>query len=176
MLSIVIEEQGLSATLPLIITGPQSDGIDVSPIGFHLWMDGGVTIDFRGRGLKDLCLEPFRESQHVDGAMDIHLGRLYRIVLVMDRRGGTGKIINFIHFYVQGKGDVLAEELKIGILQEVNDISLDSCIKIVHTKDIIALFYEMIAEVRTEKTGASGNQGTNLILVFQGITPIWFSG
>jgi hypothetical protein len=94
----------------------------------------------------------------------------------MDRRGGTGKIINFIHFYVQGKGDVLAEELKIGILQEVNDISLDSCIKIVHTKDIIALFYEMIAEVRTEKTGASGNQGTNLILVFQGITPIWFSG
>jgi hypothetical protein len=108
--------------------------------------------------------------------MDIDLGRLDRIVLVMDRRGGTGEIINFIHLDVQGKGDVVAEEFKIGILLEVDDIVLDPCIKIVHAKDIIALFYEMLAEMGTEKTGPPGDQDTNPILIFQGITPIWFLG
>ncbi len=136
-------------------------------------MDGGVPVDFRSRGLKNPGLEPFCESQHVDGAMDIDLGRLYRVVLVMDRRGGTGEIVNFIHLDVEGKGDVVAEELKIGILQEVDDIFLDSCIKVVHTKDIIALFYETFAEMGAEKTGTSGDQDTNPILIFQGITPIW---
>jgi hypothetical protein len=92
----------------------------------------------------------------------------------MDRRGGTGEIVNFIHLDVEGKGDVVAEEFKIGIPQEVDDIFLDSCIKIIHTKDIIALFYETFAEMGTEKTSTSCDQDANPILIFQGITPIWF--
>ena len=177
MLPIIIEEQGLGATLPLIITGPWSDGIDVSPISFHLWMDGGVPVDFRGRGLKDLRFEPFGKSQHVDGAMDIDFGRLDRIVLVMDRRGGTGEIVNFIHLDVEGKGDVVAEEFKIRVPHQMNDVFLCSRVEIIHAKDIIALFYETFAEMGTEKTGASGDQDTNPILIFQGRTPIgliWF--
>jgi len=48
VLPVIIEAEGLGAALAFVIAGSQADGINVSPIGFRLWMDLGVAIDFAG--------------------------------------------------------------------------------------------------------------------------------
>ena len=52
------------------------------------------------------------QTQHVDRAVDASLGRLHRIVLIVDRRGWAGEIVYLIHFDKQREGDVMADEFK----------------------------------------------------------------
>jgi hypothetical protein len=85
----------------------------------RLWMYDRIAINFGGGGLKDLGLKSFRKPQHVDGAVDIHLGRLDRVVLIMDRRGRTGQVIDFVHLHIERKGDVMAKKFKIRGIQKM---------------------------------------------------------
>jgi len=96
MLAVVIEEKGLRATFPLIITGPWTDGVDASEIGLGLGVDGRISIDLRSGSLKNLGFEALGQAQHVDRAVNIDLSGLDRIVLVMDRGRGTGQVVNLI--------------------------------------------------------------------------------
>ena len=92
VLAVIVEEQRLGAALAFVVAGARADRIDVAPVVLGLRMDMGVAIDLAGRGLEDLRLHPLGQAQHVDGAMDAGLGRLHRIVLVVDRarRGRRG--------------------------------------------------------------------------------------
>ena len=78
-------------------------------------MDLGVTIDLAGGSLKNFCLHPFGQPQHVDGPMHTGLGGLDRIKLIVDGGGRTGQIINFVHLHKQGKGDIVAHQFKMGV-------------------------------------------------------------
>jgi hypothetical protein len=70
--------------------------------------------------------------------MDIDLCRLYRIILVVDGGGRAGEVVDFVNFHIEGKGDVMAEEFKIGAVEEMGDISLSPSVKIIHTENIIS--------------------------------------
>jgi len=107
MLFLVIKKQGFRTAFTLIITGPDPGGIDMAPIILCLRMDFRVTVHFRGGGLKNLRLNPFGQPQHVNGPMYRGLGGLDRVKLVMNRRGGTGKIVNFINLYVERKSNIM---------------------------------------------------------------------
>ena len=52
----------------------------------------------------------------------------------------------------------MAEELKIGVLEQMNDISFTACIKVIHTQHIVTLLQEAITEVGSEEPGATGDK------------------
>jgi len=163
MLAAIVEEEGFRTPFSFVITGAGADTVDISPVTFGLGMEGGVSIDLRGGGLQDFSPETLGQAQHIDGAMDIDLRGLNRIILIMDGGGRTGKIVDFIHFDIEGKGDVMAKELEIGLIQEVGDISFGSCIEVVDTEDILTVPEQAFTEVGAHKPGTACDQNSLLI-------------
>src|SRR6476659_3700883 len=92
----VVEEQSFRATLAFVVTRARTDRIDVPPVTLGLRMHIWVAVNFRRRGLQDFCLHPLGKPQHVDGAMHAGFGRLHWIVLIVDGRSWTGKIVDLI--------------------------------------------------------------------------------
>jgi hypothetical protein len=54
--------------------------------------------------------------------MDTGLGRGNRLELIVDRRGGAGKIIDFIDLDVEREGDIVANQFEMWISQQVSDV------------------------------------------------------
>src|SRR5262249_37849350 len=79
VLAVIVGHQRLRETLAFVVTGTQTDGIDIAPVAFRLRMDQRVAINFRRRRLKDARAHALRETEHVDGAHDAGLDRLHRI-------------------------------------------------------------------------------------------------
>jgi hypothetical protein len=52
------------------------------------------------------------------------LGGLYRIVLVLDRRGGKGEVVDFVDLNEQREGDVVAQEFETRVCVKMFDIAL----------------------------------------------------
>jgi len=140
VLAMVIEKEGFRTSLSFVVTGARPDAVHIPPIALWLGMNGWVSVHFGSGCLKDFGLETFRQPQHVDRAVDIDFGRLNRIVLIMNGRGRTGQVIDFVHLDVEGKGDVVSEKFKIGVIEEMDDIPFGSRIEIVHTEDILSFF------------------------------------
>ena len=156
----IVKEQGFRTSLAFIVAGPTADGIHVPPVGFSLGVDLRVTVDFRGRSLHDLCLQPLCQSKHIYGAVDIHFGRLNRVILIMNGWGRAGQIIDFINFYVQGISDIVTVKFEIRVVQQVDDVALASRVEIVNAQHIIALFEEPFAEVGTEESSSTRHRAT----------------
>lgn len=147
MLAIIVKKKGFCAPLTFVIAGAAADGIDISPVRLWLGLDLRVAIDLRGGGLQDLGPYSLGQPQHIDCSVHGGLGGLHRIVLVVDRRGGTGQVVYFIHFHVQGKGDVSAQEFEPRVVKEVVDIGLVSGVAVVSAEDLVSFIQESLAEV-----------------------------
>ena len=160
MLAAVIEEQGLGAALPFIVTRPWPNGVDMSPAVFRLWMDLRVAVHLGGGRLEDLRLDPLGQAQHVDGAVDACLGGLDGIELVVDGRGRAGQVIDLIHLDVQGEGNVVAHQLEMGVIEERNDVVLGPGEEVVDAQNVAAVIHQSFAQMRADKTGAAGHQNT----------------
>ena len=80
-------------------------------------MHAGIAVDLGGRGLKNLGAQPFGQPQHVDGAVHAGLGRLHRIVLIMDRRGGAGQIVDLIDLDIERKCHVVADQFEAMVVE-----------------------------------------------------------
>ena len=52
------------------------------------------------------------QPEHVDRAVHAGLGRLHRVVLVVDRRGRAGEVVDLVDLDVERKGDVVAQQLE----------------------------------------------------------------
>jgi len=119
VLTVIVEEQRFRATLAFVAAGARPDRVDVAPIVLGLRMDRGVAVNFGSRGLENRALEPLGEPEHVDRAVHARLGRLHRIVLVMDWRGGTGEIADLIDLDVERQGHVVPQQFEPGIADEM---------------------------------------------------------
>src|SRR5580658_9785901 len=138
MLALIVEEERLGASLALIIAGPRTDWVHVSPIAFALWMNRRVSVDLGGRGLQDWRSEALGEAQHVDRPQNAGLGGLDRVELVMHRRRGTRQVIDGVHFDIERKRDVVPEDLEAAIAEQVLYIPARPCEKIVDTENFVA--------------------------------------
>ena len=100
-------------------------------------MYAGIAVNFRGRGLKNLCLHPFLPSQtkHVDLAMHAGLRRLDGVVLIVNWRCGTGEIIDLINFQIDRERDVMSNKLEAFVVEEMLDIDARSSKEIVQAND-----------------------------------------
>ena len=130
----------------------------MSPIVLSLWMDLRIAVDFTGRCLEYLGPRPLGEAEHIDSAMHTGFGRLDRIVLVVDRRCGTGQVIYFIYFNVQWKRHVMAHQFEIGFVQQISYVVLRPGKQIVHTDQVMSLLHQAPTEMGAQKSGAACNQ------------------
>ena len=56
----------------------------------------------------------------------------------MNRRGGTGQVVDFIHFQIKGEAYIMPDQFKIRIVQKMNDVALGPGIEIIHAHNIAA--------------------------------------
>ena len=117
-----------------------------------------VSIDFAGRRLKYLAFEPFGKPEDIDGAMNGGLCRLDRVMLIMNRRGGTGQIVDFIDLHIERKRHIMPHELEARVIVKLVDIALGTGKEIVGTKNFVPLLEQSVDQMRTDETGAAGNQ------------------
>ena len=71
--------------------------------------------------------------------MNRGLRGLYRVMLIMYRRSGTGQIPDLINFNIKWKADVMAHEFKARMIVEVIDIALGTGKQIIDTQHFMAL-------------------------------------
>ena len=112
----------------------------------------GITIDLGSGSLENAGLGPFGQAEQVDGPVDANLGSLHRVHLVVDRRGRAGQVVNFVHLYIKGKSDVVAEKLKIGILLKMGDVPLGAGKKVVYAQNIVPFLKKALTEERPQKS------------------------
>ena len=145
VLAPIIKEQRLGAALTFIVTGTWTNRVDVAPIVLGLRMNAGIAVYFGGRGLEDFSSQSFSQSQHIDRAVDAGFGGLHGIVLIVDRRCGTRQIVNFVHFDIQRKGNIVPDHLEIFMVKELFDISTDASKEIVDTHDYCSVGKQVLA-------------------------------
>ena len=75
----------------------------------------------------------------------------------MDGRGGTGQIVDFVHLDIEGRGDVVPDDLEVGIAHQMDDIALVSCEIVVEANDLVAFVQEAFAKMGTEESGSAGD-------------------
>jgi hypothetical protein len=90
--------------------------------------------------------------------MHRRLRRLYRIVLIVDWRGGAGEIVDFVDFNVQREGDIVPDEFEARMIVQVLDIALAAGEEVVGAQDLMALLQQTVAQVRAQETGAARDQ------------------
>jgi hypothetical protein len=76
----------------------------------------------------------------------------------MDGGCRTGQVVDLIDFEVDRVDDVVTDAFKMGISQQMADVVLAAGEKIVEAKEILSLCEKPLAEVRSEKAGAAGDQ------------------
>ncbi len=121
-------------------------------------MDLRVAVDLAGRGLEDARAQPLGEAQHVDRAVHRRLGRLDRVVLVVDRRRRAGEVVDLVDLDVERKRHVVADELEARMVVQVLDVALGAGEEIVDAEHLVALLQQPVAQMRAEESGAAGDQ------------------
>ena len=119
-------------------------------------MDGGVSVHFAGGGLENLALGAPGQSKHVVSTKDTGLGGLDGVVLIMDRGGRTSEVVDFIHLGPIGLTDVVAYDFEIGLPQKMPHILFAAGVKIVQANHLIVFIDQALAQMRADKTGATG--------------------
>ena len=161
VLAVVVKEEGLGGTLPLVVAGAQPDGVDVAPVGLGLGVDVGVSVDLGGGGLEDAGLHPLGEAEAVDRPDHGGLHGLDGVELVVRRGGRAGQVVDAVDLELEGVDDVVPYELESGIPHEVPDVGLPPGEEVVEADDVVSLPDESVAEMGAEEAGPSGDQYTH---------------
>jgi hypothetical protein len=76
----------------------------------------------------------------------------------VDRRGGAGEVPDLVHLDVQGKGDVVAQQLEVAVRQCIAQVLLGAGVEVVHAQHLAPRGEQRLAQVRAEESGAAGDQ------------------
>ena len=136
--------------MPTGLTLPQYD----SGCGWDL----RIAVHLAGRCLEDAATQPLGEPKHVDRAVDGRLGRLHRVVLVVDRRRGTGEVVDLVDFDMQRKRHVVADELEPRIGVQVVHVPFSAREQIVDAQHLVPETEQAVAQMGTEEAGAAGDE------------------
>ncbi len=86
--------------------------------------------------------------------------RLHRVVLVVDRRGRTGQVVDLVDLDIErGSRRRGAANSKRGLAVQVVDVALGRGEQIVGADDLVALLQQSVDEVRAEEAGSARHQG-----------------
>lgn len=145
VLPVIVEKKRLRAPLPLVITGADSNRVDVAPISFGLRVNVGIAVYFAGGGLEDFTLKPLGEAEEVESAKHACFHCLDGVGLIMERRCGTGKIVDFIDFYMERKANIVADPFKMSGGEKVFDVFSRAGEKIIDAEHFVPLSQKAFA-------------------------------
>src|SRR6516225_3376264 len=83
---------------------------------------------------------------------------LYGIALVVNRRGGAGKVVDLIDLDIQRERDVMANQFESLVTKQMFDISARATKEIIDTYDIGPFVEQSIAKMRAKESGPARNQ------------------
>ena len=146
---VIIHEQRFRSTLPFVITSPHPDWIDAAAIRLRLRMNFRIAIDFAGRRLKDLGVATFCHPQQIDRAYYAGLHCLDRVVLIVSRGSRTSQVVDFVDFQVQRMNNVVANQLEIGLSEQMNNVGLLAGKEVVDTDDVMPFVHQAFTQMRT---------------------------
>ena len=98
-----------------------------------------IAVNFARRCLKDAAFQPLGEAKHVDRAVHARLGGLHGVVLIVNWRGGTGEVIDFVDLDEERHRYVVPQELEARFVAQMFDIALGPGEQIVGAQDVVAL-------------------------------------
>jgi hypothetical protein len=90
--------------------------------------------------------------------MDTRLGRLDWVELVVDRSRWTGEVIDFVHLYIERKGNVVPDHFEMRVGNKVTNIVASPGKEIVHAQHVMARGDKPVTEVRPEESGPARDQ------------------
>jgi len=158
VLPAVVEEERLGAALSLVVAAADADRVDRTPVGLGLRVDIRVAVDLGGRSLEDPRLHALGKAQHVDRPVHARLGRLHRVELVVDGRGGTGEVVDLVDFDVEREAHVVAHEFESRVAQEVGNVVLAARVEVVQAQHVVSLPEQALAKVGPEEAGTAGDE------------------
>ena len=159
VLPVIVEEQRLGAALALVVAGARADRVDVAPVVLGLRMDlAGRHRPRWSRPAGSWHLSRLARPSMLMAPCTRRLGRLHRIVLVVDRRGRAGEIVDLVDLDIEREGHVVAHELEARMAEQVLDIALGAGEQVVDAEHLMALAEQPVAQVRAEEAGAAGHQ------------------
>src|SRR5690606_23181377 len=86
--------------------------------------------------------------------------RLNRIALVVNGAGRARQVVDLVHLDEERKGDVVANELEIRVIQQVHDVRLVAREEVVGTQHLVSGLQQPVAQVASEESGTAGDQYT----------------
>jgi hypothetical protein len=86
---------------------------------------------------KILAFSALGQPQHVDRAVHAGLGGLHRVVLVVDRRGRAGEVVDLVDLHVEREGHVVAHQLEVRVVEQVGDVVLGAGEEVVDAEHIV---------------------------------------
>ncbi len=156
----IIHEQRFGCPLAFVVTSSDADWVDAAAIRFRLRVDFGIAVNFAGGGLEDFRVAAFGYSERGHCAEHGRLESLNRVVLVMAGSRRTSQIVNLIDFEPDRPGDIVPDHLEVRHVEQVGDIGLLAGEKIIQTDDVVALFDQPFAQMRSEKPCPAGHQNS----------------
>ena len=90
--------------------------------------------------------------------MNTGFGGLHRVVLVMNRRGRTGEVVDFVDLDIERKRHVVAHQLEARMAEHVLDVALRAGKEIVEAQHIVPALDQPVAQVTAQKPCATGDE------------------
>ena len=120
-------------------------------------MNFGITVNFRGRSLKDSCVNALCQTEHIDRAHHAGFDGFHGIILIMNGRSRTREIVNLVNFEKNRFGYIVPNQFKKMIVHQMQNIFLSAREKIVETNNFVAFIQKSFAKMRTDKACAAGD-------------------
>ena len=116
VLPVIIKKQGFCTTFPLIIAGTKTNRINISTVRFRLWMNFRISVHFGCRCLQNSCSHSLCQSQTVNCPHNRGLNCLDRIILIVNGRCRTGKVVDPVDFHLEWIHHIMSQHFKIFII------------------------------------------------------------
>ena len=108
-------------------------------------MEFRIAVNFGRRCLENFGPGALGEAQHVDGAVHAGLGRLHRIVLIVNWRSQAGEIVDLLHLDIERVRDVVPHQLESRVADQMRDVLPAAAEEIIDAQHVVTLLQETLA-------------------------------
>ena len=160
LLTVVGHRQRLGVPLRLVVHPSRADRVDVAPVRLPLRMLLRIAVDLARRRDQKARALGLGQPERVMGAVGADLQRVQRQAQVVDRRGGRGEVVDEVDGLVDEVrlDDVHADVHEQVGVADVLDVGQRAGLEVVHADHAVAAREQLVAQMRSEETGAAGDQ------------------
>ena len=151
VLTLVIVEQRLGAAFAFVVTAAWARQINATAVFLSLRMDVGIAVYLAGGRLQNARVQALGETQHVDRSNDARLRRLNGIMLIVDRRGRAGEVVDLVDLDIERKGHVVAYGLEGRLAEQWFDVAARTCEIVIDAENLALLLEQSCAQMRAQK-------------------------